>query len=228
MHNDTYSAIASTTQSDLSGKYVFITGASRGIGRALALSYTKAGAATIGISARSDLSSLKQEIAEVATTAGRKTPKILALTLDIKERQSVESAAKTVAEKFGRLDILINNAAYLEPHVLIADSDPDEWWKPWDVNIRGTYLVTRSFLPLMLKAGNKQIINLSTVGAHLMFPGGSGHRTTKFALLRFTEYINVDYGDKGVVAYSVHPGAIPTEMSLRLPEELHPGMLDLK
>ena len=81
--------------------------------------------------------------------------------------------------------------------------------------------MTRSFLPLMLKGGDKQIVNLSSIGAHNIRPGMSGYQTTKMAIVRFSEYINAEYGDQGVVAFSVHPGGVMTELAEAMPKELH-------
>lgn len=99
----------------------------------MALGYAKAGAAAIGLGARSDLSSLEQEIQDAAKKAGKMVPRILAVKLDVADRASVEIAAKEVEKSFGRLDILVNNAGYLEKAVPIIESDPDEWWKTWTV-----------------------------------------------------------------------------------------------
>lgn len=117
----------------MSSKYVFISGASKGVGRATALAYAKAGAAGIGIGARSDLSSLKDEIQDAAKKAGKSAPEVVSVKLDVEDRASVEAAAKEIATGLERLDILVNNAGYLEKAVPIIDSDPDEWWKTWEV-----------------------------------------------------------------------------------------------
>lgn len=226
IHNDTYSAIDPASKSDLNGKYVFISGASKGIGRATALAYAKAGAAGIGIGARSDLSSLKDEIQDAAKKVGKSAPKVVSVKLDVEDRASVETAAKDIETGLGRLDILVNNAGYLEKATSIIDSDPDEWWKVWGVNIRGPYLMTRSFLPLMLREGDKQIVNLSSLGAHAVRPGMSGYQTTKMAIVRFSEFTNAEYGDQGVVAFSVHPGGIMTDLARGMPEDMHHILTD--
>ena len=134
--NDTYPFI-DPQKVDLSGKYVFISGASKGIGRALAVSYAKAGAAGVALGARSDLSSIEKEVSEAAKNAGRKEPKVVTIALDVADLASAEAAAKATEAAFGRLDILINNAGYLAPFLPMADGDPDEWWKTWEVNVRG-------------------------------------------------------------------------------------------
>ena len=222
--NDTYEFINPTKCTSLKGKNVFITGASKGIGRATAISYARAGASGIGLAARSSLSTLESEIASAAKEAGRAPPNVHSYAMDVADREAVESTAKRVDEDFsGRLDILINNAGYLEVFTPIIDSDPDEWWKTWTVNIRGPYLVTRAFLPIMLKGGDKQIVNLSSVGAHGKRPGASAYQPSKLALCRITEFIMAEYGEAGVLAFCLHPGGVRTHLSLAMPKEIHEG-----
>src|SRR5271170_339400 len=112
VRHDTYAAIDPATKSNLKGKSIFISGASKGVGRATALSYAKAGASQIAIAARSPLSSLESEIASAAQAAGKPAPKVLSIKLDVQDLESVKSAAQETEKAFGRLDILINNAGY--------------------------------------------------------------------------------------------------------------------
>ncbi|KAL8648450.1 MAG: hypothetical protein Q9226_005988 [Calogaya cf. arnoldii] len=211
VHNDTYPAIDPLT-ANLSGKSVFISGASRGLGRAMSLSFAKAGASFIALGARGDLTSLVDEIKALATAAKRNPPKVVPIKYDVTSQESIDNAAAIVEKECGKIDVLINNAAAFPALTKIADSDPDEWWSPWIVNVRGAYLVTRAFLPLMLKGGDKQIINVCSVGAHLVVPGVSPYQTSKLAQLRFTDFICAEYGDQGVMAFCIHPGNIPTDL----------------
>ncbi len=210
MHKDSYPAI-DPQKANLAGKSVFISGASKGIGKAISISFAKAGASFIAVGARSRLEPLVQAIKEAAASAGRKTPEVLPITLDVASQKSVDDAAAEVEKKFGKVDVLVNNAGVLEAPCSIADSEPENWWYTWIVNVRGPYLTTRAFLPLLLK-GDKQIINTSSVGAHIVMPGYSAYQTGKLALLRFGEFIMAEYGDQGVLAYGIHPGVIRTEI----------------
>lgn len=81
--------------------------------------------------------------------------------------------------------------------------------------------MTRSFLPLMLRGGDKQIVNLSSIGANMVRPGMSGYQTGKMAILRFSEFTNAEYGQQGVAAFSVHPGGIMTNLASSMPKEMH-------
>lgn len=204
---------------------MFITGASKGVGRATAISFAKAGAEGIVIGARSDLSSLETEIQEAAKAVGKTCPKVLPIKLDLLDHQNVKDAVEQVEKTFGRLDILINNAGHLAESRSIIDSDPDDWWQTFEVNIRGVYWMTRGLLPMMLTGGLKTIINVASTGANSLRPGASGYQTSKFALLRFTEFTMTEDSEQGVLAYSVHPGAVSTEMTKRVPAHLHRCML---
>jgi len=121
---------------------------------------------------------------------------------------------------------LINNAGYRSDFVPLLERDPDEWWQNWEVNIRGVFWVTRAFIPLMLKGGDKTIINLSSIGAHFMSPGASGYQASKVALLRFTEHLNVDYEKHGLLAYCIHPAAVMTDLASKMPKDMHKLLID--
>ncbi|KAL8805458.1 MAG: hypothetical protein Q9223_000902 [Gallowayella weberi] len=230
LRSDTYPAI-DPSQLDLSGKYVFLSGASKGVGRAAAFSFVRAGVAAIAIAARSDLSLLEQELKEVGAAAGRKdTPYIKTIALDISDPQSIEKAAHETSQAFeGKLDILINNAGTMEEFKSTLEGDPDQWWNTWTINIRGTFLLTRTLLPLLLQGDaqmDKQIVMLTSIGAFMPAPGGSAYQMSKLALLRYAEYLNLEYGAQGIVAYALHPGAIPTDLGLTMPKFLHAKLID--
>ncbi|KAI1849171.1 hypothetical protein JX265_012805 [Neoarthrinium moseri] len=211
VHNDSYPGI-DPSKTDLTGKAVFISGASRGLGRAMSISFAKAGVSMLALGARSDVSETVKAAQEAAAQAGRAEPKILSLKFDVSDRKGVDEAAQTVREQFGRLDILVNNAGLLLTG-FIADSDPDDWMRVWSVNLMGPYLLTRAFIPLMLERGDKTIVTVSSVGAHCQMPGLSAYQMSKLAVLRLAEFVCAEYGDKGILAYSVHPGNVQTDMA---------------
>jgi len=225
IHHDTYPAI-DPLKADLSGKHVLITGASKGIGRATALSFAKAGASGIAILARSDLSSLVTELHAVAAKAGRPRPKVLSLTADQTDQSQVEAAAAKISAEFGRLDVLINNAGYLETWKPIAESDVQDWWKTFEVNVKGVYLMDRALIPLMLKGGDKTIIVVTSMGAHVVAPGASAYQTTKQAVIRLNNFLVAEYGEQGLLAYSVHPGGVATELAKTMPKYMYKVLQD--
>lgn len=222
-HTDTYPAIDPATKSNHTGHYILITGASKGVGRATALSFAKAGAAGIALAARSSFGDLSSEILSAAKSANKPPPKVLELQMDVISYASVEVAAKTIEKEFGKLDILINNAGFLGPFEEIVDSDIDKWWMNYEVNLRGVYWVSKAVLPLMLKGGEKTIVNVTSAGAHGVGTGASGYAGSKFALLRFTEFLVVEHGEEGMLAYNVHPCGSATELGLGMPERMHFG-----
>ncbi|WYZ43887.1 hypothetical protein EsH8_VII_000323 [Colletotrichum jinshuiense] len=226
IHHDTYSGINPVTESDCTGKAVLITGASKGLGRAIAIGYAEAGASMIAVAARSDVSSTVTAVLNAAKNAGRDQPVVLALEMDVGDTPSVKAAAERLGAEWGRLDILINNAGYMARFKLLLETDDDEYMKAWDVNYWGTYRATKAFLPLLLKGGDKTIVNISSIAAHFMGAGGGAYHISKFALIRFTEFVQDEYGDQGILAYSVHPGGTPTELSSNLPESLQFRMTD--
>ena len=185
----------------------------------IAISFAKAGVAGIALGARSDFAAVEKDIISAAQAAGKKVPRILKIKVDVTNWADVEHASKETEKEFGRLDILINNAGYLSSFIPIVDDDWEDYWKNYEINIKGVYLTCKAFLPLLLKGGAKTVINLTSAGAHNISPGASGYQTTKFALLRFTEFIMAEYGNQGILAYSVHPGGVPSDMSVKMPEQ---------
>ncbi|KAI0480287.1 hypothetical protein GGR56DRAFT_625483 [Xylariaceae sp. FL0804] len=226
-HNDTYGFI-SPDKADLSGKSVLIAGASKGLGKATALSFAAAGCSKIAIGARSDLSSLEHDIKQAASNAGRKSvPKVISLKMDVTSEASVKEAAAAVTKEFGgALDVLICNAGYLEEWRPFTEHDSDEWWKTWEINIKGTQLCVKHFMPLLLKSDLKTTILTSSVGGLIVRPGASAYQTTKFAVCRLAEFIDAEYSDQGHVCLAIHPGGVKTELALNMPEDMHAVLVD--
>lgn len=176
IHNDTYSFIDPTKSSSAHKSHsVFITGASKGIGRRIALAFAQSGASKIALGARSSLDSLESEILDATAKAGLPPPQVLKLHLDVSDKESVKGAALEIEKAFGEggLDILVNNAGYLETNKPIGEADVDEWWYSWEVNIKGLFLVTHALLPFVLKSKAKTVVNISSNGTHYMVPGVS-------------------------------------------------------
>ena len=225
VRGDTYDTI-NPRKLNLNGKHVFITGASKGIGRALGLSYAQAGASAIGISARSlpALQSLEEEIYTAAKGAGHPKPLVKVYEMDVTNFDVIQKAAQDLDSAFsGRLDILINNAGYLEVWKPVAESDPSEWWKTYTVNVLGPYYVSRAMLPIMIKGGMGQVVNIGSVGGLRTAPGASAYQASKFVLTRFSEFITGDHGEQGVMAFTVHPGGVMTELAGNMPKKWHHG-----
>ena len=164
LHNDTYSFI-DPAKGPACEINVLVTGASKGIGRATVKSFARAGASGIALLARSDLDAVADEVIEAAKQAGRKAPKILKLQADMSDAAAIESAMELVRQEFQTLDAVINNASRLEQWHPFAETDIDDWWRTWEVNVKGTYIVTRAVLPLLLKGKLLTILTVSSAGA---------------------------------------------------------------
>jgi NAD(P)-dependent dehydrogenase (short-subunit alcohol dehydrogenase family) len=223
--HDTYPFIA-PGQFDLKDRTVFITGATGAIGRALAVAYTLAHASVLCIGARSSLAETVTAVEAAAKSANIPVPQLLLLKLDVTEPSSVAQAAITFRNTFpGGLDVLVNNAGYLEKVVPIGDSDPKNFIQSINVNLIGPYLMAHSFLPLLLASpqGLKTIVNISSIGSMLVLPGLAAYSASKLALVRFTDYLDAEYGEKGLSAFLIHPGGVPSAMSDSLPQQYREG-----
>ncbi len=182
------------------GKVALITGASTGIGRALALSLAAEGADLVLVGRDADtLSNLGQEASVLSE--GR----ILAHPIDVGEQDQVRGVAETASKSFGRLDILINNAGVGHAGKIV-DSDPGEVWEMIRTNLWGVYLVTRYCLPLMLGRGSGDIVNISSMAGLRCSPGYAMYSATKFALKAFSEALREEVQGEGLRVLTVYPG----------------------
>jgi NAD(P)-dependent dehydrogenase (short-subunit alcohol dehydrogenase family) len=223
---DTYDFIKPIPNSH-KGHYVMITGTSKGIGAATALSYARAGASGIAVAARSNPSDIEAKLVAAAKEAGSNVPEILNIKLDVSSEESIQAAAATVKEKWGKLDILINNAGYSSDWEPILDTDSKDWWKTLEINLNSIYLMSKVFLPLILASSQKTIVNVSSVGSiNVVNLGGSAYMVSKHAVNRFTEFLLTEYAKDGLLAYVIHPGGVKTEMGVRMPEHTHVYLTD--
>ena len=177
---------------------MLITGANGGVGRAVVQSYARAGSSHIGLGMRRrDVSDLVGAVKVAAAQGGHPEPTVTVLLIDLEDRASVTAVAKQLEREWGRLDILISNAGFLPPFVPLLEGDETDYWRAWEINIRGTYWIAKAFLPLLLRCGgDKTFVAISSLGAHILTPGASSYQTTKFAVNRFVEFLMQDYGDQ--------------------------------
>ncbi|KIK71673.1 hypothetical protein GYMLUDRAFT_211961 [Collybiopsis luxurians FD-317 M1] len=219
IRHNTYDTI-SPLNADLSGKFVLVTGASKGIGRAISVAYAQAGVSGLALTARnmSGLEATRKACLE-AQHPGQHL-QVLLLSTDVTDTAGVHSALEQVKDTFQRLDIVVNNAGIMDDFYNIGDVDPNEWWDIWTVNVKGLFNVTRAALPLLISSANglKTIVNLTTHAAHFLEPGVSAYQTSKLAILRLSELIVAEYEEKNILCYAIHPGSIATDMAARLPE----------
>lgn len=215
IHKDTYPFIASA---DLRGRHVFITGGTRGIGRAIAASFARSGVAAIAIGdiVDSDAVELREALQREATDSGQIAPRVLVMKLDVTDSSGIQDAAAQVKQAFdSKLDIIVNNAGFMTPALEVSESNEETWWRTFEVNLKGPYLITKYFFPLLLGHDEslKTMININSVASHNLRPMASAYGTSKLAVLRFTEFLLVEAASRGLVAYSIHPGGVLTELA---------------
>jgi NAD(P)-dependent dehydrogenase (short-subunit alcohol dehydrogenase family) len=213
----------------LHGKVALITGASRGIGRAIARAYAQEGA-NLALCAR-DVEALADAAREIQ--ALREGARVLARPCDVTRPDQVAELMAAIAETFGRLDILVNNAAILGPRLPIAEYPLEAWREVLEVNVTGVFLVTRSALPLLRRAGGGSIINLSSgVGRRGRARWGA-YAVSKGAIEILTQILAEELAPEGIRVNAVNPGPTRTRMraqaypeedplSLPTPEEIAP------
>jgi NAD(P)-dependent dehydrogenase (short-subunit alcohol dehydrogenase family) len=192
---------------DLTGQVALVTGGGRGIGRAIAKALAGAGAA-VAVLARSQ-EQLAETVADVTAAGGR----ALACPADVTDRAAVETAVAGVEQRLGPIDLLVNNAGVSGPVGPLADSDPDEWWRCIEVNLRGSLLCGRAVLPGMLARRRGRIINIASGAGTRAIPHLSAYVTSKAALIRLTENLAVEVKEFGVSVFAVQPGTVRTAMA---------------
>lgn len=233
-HHSQYSDIdpKTTLKGSASGKTIFLSGASRGIGQATAIAFAQAGAKAIYITARSE-----KELQETKTKIKEANPETRCayMVCDVTDADQVKAAVEDCVRKFGGIDVADANAGYLDKWCKIGESDITSWWRSWEVNVKGTYYVVRYCIPHLIESARKHLadgstgghlILMSSIGAQLLTPGASDYQTSKHAINRLCEFINLDHGEDGIKCFAIHPGGVPTTLAKKMPEAMHSFLVD--
>lgn len=191
----------------LQGKIALVTGAGKGIGRAVALALAAEGV-HVGLLARtaSDLQSLAAEIA----THGVKTASVVA---DVADRVAVEAAAAQIEQQLGPIDILINNAG-IGHFAKFMEMEPAQWEQIIQVNLLGTYYVTRAVLPSMIARQTGDIINISSTSGLRASAGSSAYSASKFAVMGLTEALMQEVRKHNIRVSVLTPSTVATPLAL--------------
>lgn len=196
---------------DLSSQVAIVTGASRGLGRAVALTLAANGA-KVACVARS-VEKLAEVVEEIRAAGGEAE----AYACDVTNRESVEKVVDDVAEKWGKLDILVNNAGVTRDTLLPRMSD-DEWDDVLTTNLRGPFLFTRAASRLMMRARYGRIINMSSISGLIGNPGQTNYSASKAGLIGMTRSLSRELAGRKVTVNAVAPGFIESDMTATLGE----------
>uniref|UniRef100_A0A8H7N2H4 Uncharacterized protein n=1 Tax=Bionectria ochroleuca TaxID=29856 RepID=A0A8H7N2H4_BIOOC len=228
LQTDTYAFIDSRTKSDHSGRSIFISGGNRGIGKAIAISFAQAGASFIALGCPDNFGGTKDEIEAAARQARHGLPTVHCLHLDVTDSASVAEAAASVQSLTSGLDVLVNNAGFMTPALPVMEADEGLWWKTFEVNLKGVFLMSKHFIPLLMakEKGLKTLVNINSVAAHNIRPNASAYGVSKLAVLKFTEFLLVEHAQHGLISFSVHPGAIMTDLAQAMPAETYASLKD--
>ena len=191
----------------LAGEVVVVTGAGRGIGRAIALAQANEGA-SVALLART-----AAEIEAVAETIAADGGIARAFAVDITDLDSVTRVFASIERDLGPVSLLTNNAGAFAAIGPIWTVAPDAWWRDVEINIRGTFNCCRAAIQAMLARRHGRIINMVGGGTATSFPHGSGYATSKAGLLRLTECVSDSLADTGVLVFAMDPGLVRTAMT---------------
>ena len=193
----------------LSGKTVFITGASSGIGLACAHAFAREGARIIVSARRKErVTALAEELRKTHGTES------LAFQLDVRQQPAVEKAVQNLPASWQDIEILVNNAGLSRGLDKLHEGKLQDWEEMIDTNVKGLLYVSRAVIPGMVARGRGTIINIGSIAGHEVYPGGNVYCATKFAVDALTRGLRYDLVDTPLRVCTVDPGLVETEFSL--------------
>lgn len=193
---------------------VFVTGGSRGIGKAIALKYAENGYNIVinYVSEKTDVNELKNQFEKYEIES-------LIVKADVSKAEEVENVVKQAIEKFGRIDVLVNNAGITRDTLLMRMKEED-FDKVIEINLKGTFLVTKAVTPYMMKRRNGRIVNLSSVVGVTGNAGQSNYSASKAGIIGFTKSVAKELASRDIRANAVAPGFIDTDMTNVLSDDV--------
>jgi NAD(P)-dependent dehydrogenase (short-subunit alcohol dehydrogenase family) len=197
-------------RADLEGTVAVVTGAGRGIGRAVAEHLAAAGAA-VGLVARSAV-----QLEEAAASIGDKGGRAITLTADVTEPGSVEQMMARVQLTLGPVDLLVNNAGKCDAIGPLWEVDPDAWWGDIRTNLLGTALCSRAVLPWMVARRSGRIVNVSSYAAVRPSPSMTAYGSAKAAVLHLTNSLAAETKEYGISIFAITPGTVRTALTEQL------------
>src|SRR5271163_4923770 len=204
--------------SSLANQIAVVTGAGRGIGRAIALKFAAAGAGVVCVSRTQENSE------KVANEIGALGKKAWAFSVDVSDSAAVSAAAEKILADCGKVDILVNNAGVTRDGLLMRMSDED-WDTVLNTNLKGAFHFTRELFRIFAKQRAGRIINISSVIGLIGNPGQCNYAASKAGLIGFSQSVARELASRGVTVNAIAPGFIETDMTSELNEELKSNIL---
>lgn len=195
----------------LDGRTALITGASKGLGKAMAIALAAEGV-HVGLVSR-DAGLLDTVAGEIAAAGGKAS----AFPADVTSEEQVRQLERDVAAQFGKVNILVNNAG-INVRKPVTDFSLDEWRRVMDTNVTAAFLMCRSFVPHMTGVGYGRILNLTSIMAWVSLPGRTAYSASKAALLGMTRSLALELANEGITCNGISPGPFATEMNRTLME----------
>ena len=204
----------------LLGRIAFVTGSSRGIGRAIAVEFARWGADVV-VHGQKNLD-LAEQVASEIRALGRRSMAVLA---DVRVKAELEAAADRVKAELGPVDILVNNAGTRQdgPFILMGD---EKWEEVMNVNLRGTVYATKAFVRGMMARKYGRIVNIVSPSGVIGVPGQANYSASKGAVIALTRSLAKELAPFGVLVNAVNPGFIATDLTADVPEQMKRDMLN--
>jgi NAD(P)-dependent dehydrogenase (short-subunit alcohol dehydrogenase family) len=205
----------------LKGKVAIVTGAAQGMGFAIARLFLSEGASVSAVDVNGD------GLAQAVAALRHDQHKLISWTLDISDLSAVRRSVKQTHETFGRIDVLVNNAAIQAPGGTFVDATEADWDRYLAVNVKGAGFFAKEVIPYMQAQGGGSIVNIGSISGFVVFPGQAVYAATKGAILQLTRAIAVDFGEYGIRANCICPGPTRSGPLSRRESDADPGLLAL-
>ncbi len=210
---------------ELEGKVSLVTGASRGIGRAIALKLSTLGS-KVAVNYVAIEESNKTDADDVVRTISDMGIEAMAVEADVRDSEAVKNMIEQVAEKWGKIDILVNNAGINRDTLLLRMSE-DAWDAVIETNLRGAFLCTKFAVKHMMKQQGGRIISLSSVVGRVGNAGQSNYAASKGGIIAFTKSVAREMGSRNITVNAIAPGFIVTDMTDKLSAETRDSLLSM-